>query len=375
MGHSALIWFITLGTCQIFTSADPSKGCTHYAGLGQRYELPLSLAKDKRLRWIFDNKNIYDSKTKTDTYTVTEGGALILPNVAQSNEGSYTAEVLNSDGKSQKETLVLCVQESVSKPTVKFECQAKLKRVRFSCSVPQTKDITYQWLDGGKVIAHEKANVLVRTSNQLGSNSFTCKVSNRATSQTSDPVQSSPDCIKYIPSVPTTGSTTPDEDEKWLGLDFWLMVGILAGGGGLVLVLIVATIVCCSLNRRKRRMRVKDEQELRLQWNTTNHQHHHYSNQRGHGHSHGPAHPAEPSPGQATAKQGPAAAGHTGPRPPKARQNRPRPPDPITGQPLPGPRRLPETGQTKVPSIGNDEENPPPLPQPRKKGGPRTQKR
>ncbi|XP_055021890.1 serine/arginine repetitive matrix protein 1-like [Boleophthalmus pectinirostris] len=148
------------------------------------------------------------------------------------------------------------------------------------------------------------------------------------------------------------------------------MVGILAGGGGLVLVLIVATIVCCSINRKKRRMHIKDEQELRLQLSTENYQNHQCTNQRGHAHSHvaAPSQRPTPSPRPNTAApHGPMSAGHTGPRPPRAGRNRPRPPDPITGQPLPGPRRLPETGQTQIPSV-NDDENPPPLPQPRKKG-------
>ncbi|TKS66487.1 hypothetical protein D9C73_000543 [Collichthys lucidus] len=111
-----------------------------------------------------------------------------------------------------------------------------------------------------------------------------------------------------------------------------------------------------------------DEEELRLGWTNPNqqqqqqhhhHQHNHPPNQHHHHHHH---HQQQQQP-----------AGHTGPRQPRKKQQhntRPRAPDP-NSQPEPSPRR--QGLSLPKPPESVDGEQPPPLPQPRKKG-PKTQR-
>ncbi|CAL1598448.1 unnamed protein product [Knipowitschia caucasica] len=360
MEGTAFMCLLSLSSGLIATNAESTADCTHYASMGSPFRLPLPLPrpKDHRLRWrnsdrqiIFDSKSRIQTKTSSGKiYSVTQEGALIFPKLDQSDGGTYSAETLNENGRETgSKSFSLCVRKRVLKPKVTFQCDSMLRQVQFNCSGSQVPPVTYVWLESGRLLPNENKPTLVRTSKSDVSNPFSCNVSNHVSSEISDPVQQN--CLK------------PEDTNKLLGLEFWLMVAILAGGGGLVLVLIVATVICCSINRRKKKHHIKEEQELRLQW-TTNNQQYHHSNQRGHAHSRDPTHLRDPAhSSRPLVNQGP---GHTGPRVPKSRLNRPRPPDPITGQPLPGPRRQAEKGQMSEPTIGNDAESPPPLPKPRK---------
>lgn len=342
-----------------FTSADGSQDCSLFAAIGQTYEIPLDYdLQGKRLTWKHNSKTVYDSKLLSSNTREVRNSKLILTKVTKGDEGKYMADIVNQDtGASvHKTTHTLCVQGNVSKPTVTFKCDAKFQNVKFTCSVKQSEGLTYKWFNGDEPISNKNAELLIQTAS-VGTKSFMCKVSNSVSSSTSNPV--SQDCLK------TMKQPSADEENSLFGLEKWVMVSILATGGGLVLVLIVATIICCTKNRKKRHLHLKEEQELRLQWSTSNQQH-----QRHHSQFH--TLPAQDSPQVAPTRGRPAAAaGHTGPRPHKAGQNRPRPPDPITGQPLPGPRLKAQT--PKQTEFVNDKETPPPLPQPRKKV-PRTQR-
>ncbi|KAK7893189.1 hypothetical protein WMY93_022341 [Mugilogobius chulae] len=369
MAAALTLWFITLGFCLIFTSAESSSSCTNFAIIGQPYEWPLTGNQKDRLWLRHNGQKIYDSRTNKKSDKVTADRKLVISKVSQVDKGEYTVEIIDSNGKIiETKSMHLCFQEPVQKPNVAVTCDNKPSQVKFTCSVPQPKDITYEWFDGGKLIFNEKTGILLRTFNQAGQNLFSCKVSNKVSSQTSNPVQQN--CKPTSPASPESSKPKTEEEESssnlLFGMEFWTMVAILAGGGGLVLVLIIATIVCCTLNRRKRKLRVK-----------VVHEHSAEPSLRQPARPHPPQRRL-PRPNTAAAPQGPTAAGPwgTGPRPPKGRLNRPRPPDPITGQPLPGPRlQHPADNQTSQPMIGNDdEENPPPLPQPRKTA-PRRQKR
>uniref|UniRef100_A0A8C6V6B1 Uncharacterized protein n=1 Tax=Neogobius melanostomus TaxID=47308 RepID=A0A8C6V6B1_9GOBI len=204
--------------------------CTHYATRGKRYDIPLEKdSKEKRLIWTKVATRVYDSKKQVNEYSVTEEGSLILPKVTKADDGDYTWALTDTDGRQVgKKELKLCVL------------------VQFTCTGTQVRTSSFI-----TTLTDANAQLLVRTSTQVGSNSFFCNVSNPVSSESSDKVQ--PDCFK----------TKEDKDNLLFGLDFWLMVGILTGGGGLVLVLIVATIVCCYINKRKRRLRIKGTSIIR----------------------------------------------------------------------------------------------------------------
>lgn len=134
------------------------------------------------------------------------------------------------------------------------------------------------------------------------------------------------------------------------GFDFLTMVCILAGGGGLVLLLIIITLVCCCLSRRKSQMHFEEERELRLAPLTKTQHPYHSEGQTKH-----PSHPE----GQKQRQRPPGGAppGSTGPRPTARASNQAEP------QP-----RAQARGRPPQTPLDDDEEHPPPLPQPRKKG-------
>ncbi|XP_059184251.1 T-cell surface antigen CD2-like [Centropristis striata] len=347
--------------CCCFISSTDSEDICIYAAAGDNYIVPLiyKMGEGDSLSWKRDTETIF-SKKKAVVITgkkedISADGSLKLTNLKKSNSGTYTPEVFGSNGKKIKETLkstTLCVLDRVLKPKVTID-NCKAKSVRFTCFVPQDpKDskLDYVWLQNNKVLPLEKSKTLTRTELQLEPNSFSCNVSNRVSSMSSDAVQQT--CI--------TRKLFPD---KLFGINTWIIVG---AGGGVVLLLIIVVIVCCVCTRRKKRMQLKDEGELRLAW--TNEQQQHLQHQHQHNcppdqqhHHHHHQHPQQQQP-----------AGHTGPRQHRSKQpreqQRPRAPEQSSGRPQPSPRR---PAQAPRPADTTDEEQPPPLPQPRKKG-PRT---
>lgn len=346
---AAVVVVILLLLC-CFSSSDSEDVCDQYAAVGGDAIIPL---KHKRtgsdnLKWMKDSEVIlywrngkYVTKKSGD---IDKDGSLKLTNVTKADAASYRPEVYRSDGTSPGvlPSTRLCVLEPVQKPQVKVTCKGTKNepKAEFTCT-PAQKNTTvkFEWLQKDTVVG--KTPTLKVDASKPGTEAVTCKVSNQVSFAISDSVTHN--CYKsgIIP-------------EKLFGIDIWIIVG---GGAGIVLLLIILVIICCLRARRTKRMRLKDEEELRLEFSRPE-QHPQYSHpadrhqQHQHRHHHHHQHHQQP-------------AGHTGPRQHRSKQHRnqplPRTPDQANGAPQPSPRRA-----AQPPKPANDEQ-PPPLPQPRKK--------
>ncbi|KAI3365914.1 hypothetical protein L3Q82_000738 [Scortum barcoo] len=237
--------------------------------------------------------------------------------------------------------------DSVPKPTVTTDC-VKPSSVKFTCSVhQQAKELTFEWLKNEKPLPGKKDKTLTEIAEKVEKDDFSCKVSNKASSQTSVAVKQN--CFENKFIFP----------EELFGINIWIIVG----GGG-------------------------EEEELRLGWTNPDqqqhHRHHHqhnYPTEQQHHHHH---HQQQP-------------AGHTGPRQHRSKQQRDQQRDQQrsrasehpNGHPHPSPRRPAQqrfqsysvrlqvfsvmsdvtlSSSPKLPKPpDNDDDQPPPLPQPRKK--------
>uniref|UniRef100_G3PN43 Ig-like domain-containing protein n=1 Tax=Gasterosteus aculeatus aculeatus TaxID=481459 RepID=G3PN43_GASAC len=325
--------------CSAISSTDSSQQCDYYVATGRRATLPMTFALDQsdKLTWMHGIKIILrqtkDKFTSEGKDIVTANGSLTWANVAQSNAGAYKAEVHDRNGKSRwtSKSTRLCVIDPVPKPTVTHEC--KQTEVNFTCHVQpkQAEGFNFAWLQDNQVLDTEKGQTLTRPGDQV-TGLIKCKLSNRVSSETSEEVHQT--CYTSI------------FQGKLFGIEIWIVV---ATGGGVVLLLIICVIVGCVCSKRKKRLHLEEEEELRLAWTNEKQQHpqhHHRPDQQPH------CHHREP-------QQQP--AGHTGPRQHRSRQQRPGAPE----QPRPSPRR---PAQAPRPPGQNEEEQPPPLPQPRTKG-------
>lgn len=352
--------------CSIVPPTGSQRECDGYAAVGGDFVVPLnSKQKDPIiLQWqhnatpIFSRKGGHVVLGKSDD--VDQSGSLRLKNVTASQAGSYTPLAHDADRKAEKglKTTRLCVIAAMSKPAVTVKCEGS-EKVTFTCTVhpkdlPPKKAPTVVWLREGKLFGKKNEWSLRFVAKSVAKDKFSCNVSNEVSHAASEPKTQT--CYK---------SLLPDEV---LGISIWAFIG---GGGGIVLLLTAAVVVCCLRTRRMRRARRKDEDELRLQWTDTGH---HQGRQPAdrrrlkhagcHHHQH------------QCSRQQPQPAGHTGPRPGGSRQRRDQqqaPPSkpPNYGQPLPTPRGAAPEGRR--PAADEDAEQPPPLPQPRKKT-PRTQR-
>ncbi|XP_070968287.1 T-cell surface antigen CD2-like [Oncorhynchus clarkii lewisi] len=328
-----------------FISLSAEDSCEYYFQPGGDFIIPLKYTdlSSKEITWkhndnvIFRRKNGKFKPGKTED--ILEDGSLQLKGLVLANEGTYKAEVFNIDGKSIKDqSFSLCMKEKVSKPSVKFTCSDK--EVTFTCFLTNTVGVTFKWRKNGEPLNGGKKTTLIIGLKQLKElDTFTCSAVNEVGEETSDIIK------------PTCKAVSKSIDRRLLfGFDFLTMVCILAGGGGLVLLLIIITLVCCCLSRRKSQMRFEEERELRLAPLTKTQHPYHSEGQTKH-----PSHPE----GQKQRQRPPGGAppGSTGPRPTARASNQAEP------QP-----RAQARGRPPQTPIDDDEEHPPPLPQPRKKG-------
>ncbi|KAJ8003840.1 hypothetical protein DPEC_G00152580 [Dallia pectoralis] len=301
-------------------SADSQETCNKYVLLGESFEVPIgsdgSNVNDNDITWRLNGNPVL--KTKKGLFSpgkkedLSAKGSLLLKNVQIADGGLYEPEMFNDAGKSIKTTPYrLCVQGKVSKPTVFYKCSSE--SVAVTCNTSDNNvEITLKWNNIEQKSTDKPLTINLKDLKK--SDTFTCSVKNKVSKVESDKRKILCDAVSAFPS-------------ELFGFDFRIMVGILAGGGGLVLFLILIILVCCC--RRQRRRRCEEEREMRLDLLTQT-QH--------------PCHPdgqkQRPRPTEA------APPGSTGPRHmPRARE---RPP--------------------QTPKEDDDEEQAPPLPQPRKKG-------
>ncbi|KAM9396737.1 T-cell surface antigen CD2-like isoform 3-T3 [Salvelinus alpinus] len=232
--------------------------CDYYLQHGSFFSIPLKYTdlSSKEITWkhngnvILKRKNGMFKPGKAED--ILDDGSLQLKGLSLANEGTYKAEVFNSDGKSIKEeSFSLCMKEKVSKPSVEITCSAKY--VTFTCILTNTEGVTFKWSKNRQPI-NEKTKILTIGLIELKEpDAFTCSAVNEVSMETSDIIK------------PTCNAVSKSGDRHSLfGFDFLTMVSILAGGGGLVLLLIIIiTLVCCCLSRRKSQMRFEEGQKQR----------------------------------------------------------------------------------------------------------------
>ncbi|XP_056225999.1 uncharacterized protein si:ch211-132g1.1 [Seriola aureovittata] len=335
----------------IITSTDSKDDCNSYATTGGNFTVLLNhkLTNQEKLRWKQDTTVIFNQGPSKSGISVTTGskndihpnGSLRLTNLKKNQEGTYYPEVYTAEGKAVQnlKKTILCVYDPVPTPHLTAKCQKS--KVEYTCTVGSKQDgLIFEWLQNDKPLEKKTTKTLLLDLKQAQKGSVKCKVSNKASNTTSNATEQ---------PCKTGGFVLPD---KIWGYSVWIFVG---SGGGIVLVLIITTIVCCLWAKRRKSLQLKDEEELRLGWTNTQQPHQHDRHQ----HNHPPDHPHHHHHHQ---QQQP--AGHTGPRQHRTKQQRPRAPEPTNGQPQPTPRRA---AQTPRPVVNDDDEQPPPLPQPRKK--------
>ncbi|XP_029114010.1 T-cell surface antigen CD2-like [Scleropages formosus] len=268
---------------------------------------------------------------------VEDNGSLVLHNVTMEQKGEYSAEVFNSGGKQvYSVTKNLCVREKVSKPgKPSFTCSDF--SVKLTCSAQGTSsDIV--WLKNNKETKKTGTALILKLTEITAADEFSCSISNKIRSAQSDAVKVS--CPGLTP------------ERKLFGLDMYIMIAILAGGGGLFLILVGVLVFCCFRRYRQNKNRFRDEEELRLaavtqqQQQQQKRQEQRHQEQDPYAHPHGQHRHQAPPRGHAPPCPHPQNGDGQTPAPPRSRgKPRSRPPP--------------------VPAEDGAEEQPPPRPRPR----------
>ncbi|XP_067260375.1 T-cell surface antigen CD2 [Chanodichthys erythropterus] len=286
--------------------------------------------KPAEIKWTHDrNGKILawrdgDIKTKVKGVSKEEDGSLRIESVSLKDTGTYTYIVSSSDGTEiGKGNWEIKVYEKAPKPVVKIEnCNTT---ATLTCNTGNRKDLTVSWFEEDKPILKDKNTLLLTPTQLQGNKRYSCEARN--------PV--SKDKSESIPvSCAGPGLT------KLFGFDFWLMVGILAGGGALLLLLICVLVICACRSCHQRTKRIQDEEEFRLADLTPAPTGTNRSKQTARGQ------PAPPIPQEDPMPCNPS------PETPPRTQNQPK--AQIRARPPPPPQ-------------DDDEEDPPPLPRPRNK--------
>ncbi|KAA0722694.1 hypothetical protein E1301_Tti015481 [Triplophysa tibetana] len=277
------------------------------------------------LKWTFNSlvaqrKKGTNVKTFPDA-TIESDGSLKLQNVKVSDTGIYTFEAYDNEDKVVANHKVeIAIYAKALKPTLTHKCMNG--SVTLTCDIQKNnkRNLTITWKQGKEVNEDENKAVLFRTSLQLQKNTeYSCRVHNPVSNAESEVL------------------TVSCGDKPWtlFGFDFWIMVGILSGGGALLL-LLICVLVICAFRSCEHREREKDEEELRLRSFDT---------------------PANQQRAKVTARGQPA--------PPIPQEDY----DPATQTPpqTQSQSKGPVRARPPPPPNDEDEENPPPLPRPRKK--------
>ncbi|XP_039504178.1 T-cell surface antigen CD2-like [Pimephales promelas] len=256
-----------------------------------------------------------------------EDGSLRLLNVSLKDTGKYTVTEFNGDGTEiGKREVEIKVYEKAPKPTVIPKC--KDGNATLSCNIGNRKDLTVSWYKEDKKIQNDKNYQVLLSFTQIQEyKPYSCEAHNPVSKEKSESI---------TVSCPGSGF---GPGGKLFGFDFWVMVGILAGGGALLLLLICVLIICACKSCQQRTKRQEDEEELRLAVLTPD--------QNGTSRSKGTARgqPAPPVPQEVPMPCSPS---------PETPRNQTQPRAQIRARPPPPPQ-------------DEDEEDPPPLPQPRTK--------
>ncbi|ROI62456.1 T-cell surface antigen CD2 [Anabarilius grahami] len=276
---------------------------------------------------VIERKN---KKTKSNTpgLTLEEDGSLRFQSVSLKDMGKYIYTVSSSDGTEiGKDGEEIKVYANAPKPVVKISCTTA-GNATLTCDMRNSKDssLTVSWYKEGKSIQNIKKSQMFLSSVQVLENKpYSCEARNPVSANKSESITVSCD---------GPGLT------KLFGFDFWLMVGILAGGAALLLLVICVLVICACRSCHQRTKRLQDEEEFRLADLTPGPTGTNRSKQTARGQ------PAPPIPQEDTMPCNPS------PETPPRTQNQPK--AQIRARPPPPPQ-------------DDDEEDPPPLPRPRNK--------
>ncbi|XP_050957005.1 uncharacterized protein si:dkey-11f4.20 [Labeo rohita] len=243
-----------------------------YKAVGDEAVIPFDgarLSAYNELRWTHNQMRVYfkkGSQVRLSELNVDEYGSLILENVQKDKSGEYKGIMYGADGKLIKETVQqLCVQEPVPEPTVLVECVEK--GVNLTCSAVNNESMVVSWMKNG-IKANVTLAVLHVSSSELkfGDN-FSCTVSNRISQKSAKKFSQ---CALTKVEMKIFGKWSfiyaefyGYESKKLFGLDLWLMLVILTGGGSFLILFIICLVCVCRSGRRNKR-KAKEEEEYRL---------------------------------------------------------------------------------------------------------------
>lgn len=245
LGPMLLLGFIS------FTAAN-TKTCQIYAAVGASVTLPFNyegLTKTHTLRWTHNTTTIFlRQKGRVTTgkpEDITTTGSILLKNVKLQSAGSYRADALHpNDTLAKTWTGQFCVMEKVSKPRLTYTCDTNA--VKLNCDVARSKGSVFSWLHDKKTLPSETRQTLSISMSQIKEESnISCSVANKVSAESSE-------IVRVTCKAPVVCFKTKT------------VLGVLAGGAGLIFfLLIIITVLCCLNRRTKTNMQLSDRGELK----------------------------------------------------------------------------------------------------------------
>ncbi|XP_054890250.1 T-cell surface antigen CD2-like [Poeciliopsis prolifica] len=235
-----------------FIAAAKGKACDIYAFVGESVTLSFDyegLTKSHFLRWTHNSTIVFsraqNSVKPGKPEDITPTGSLLLKSVKLQSSGTYQANAIYSNGTMDKTwTAQLCVMENVPKPRVNYSCGTNV--VKLNCEVSMSDGVFFSWTRDKKLLPSETRQTLSISLSDLKEDiDFSCSVANKVSAKSSDTVR--PTCT--APMVYFKTKT---------------VLGVLAGGAGLIFLLLVIIVVLCRSRRRaKSSMQLSDRVEFK----------------------------------------------------------------------------------------------------------------
>uniref|UniRef100_A0AAY4EKU6 Ig-like domain-containing protein n=1 Tax=Denticeps clupeoides TaxID=299321 RepID=A0AAY4EKU6_9TELE len=201
-----------------------------------------SVQATDHITWIHGSSRVFHRRganVKEERFKVTKNSSLLLENIQASLAGDYTVKIYDDEGNlvfhnSQKLcVIVLPIPEAVSNT-----CEAVWPTLGCTVGGPaaDAADAAVSWHRNGILLPGFESKTLPLKPRMFNHGDwYTCTVENVISNK-----------------VQPQQCSGKQELELW-GLNKWLMVGLLSGGGALVLVLIIVCIICiCSHCRRRK---------------------------------------------------------------------------------------------------------------------------
>ncbi|XP_056114579.1 T-cell surface antigen CD2-like [Rhinichthys klamathensis goyatoka] len=211
--------------------------------------------KPPEIKWVHNiNGNILRWKggTVRGIYagvSMEEDGSLKMSKVSLKDTGIYKFTEFNADGAEiGTREVEIKVYEKAPKPTVSIRC-TKDGNATLSCDIGNREDLTLSWYIEDNIIQNEKTPQVFLSFTEVQENKpYSCEAHNPVSKEKSESI---------TVSCPGSGSGF----DKLFGFNFWVMVGILAGGGAILLLLICVLIICVFKRCQKHQRQEKAEDE------------------------------------------------------------------------------------------------------------------